>query len=352
MPNLVWRLDSTSAVISPTPPTKSHFLRTDMTTKTCPLCKSQHYEVLEPFQNIGIPKYGCSLACCQDCGHVFTEIKGVADLDELYESAQYELVDTRQSMFGKLIAFDVKSALRQLERTKSAHEGASLLDFGCGKGVFLHFAAERGWSVTGIETATKRAEFARAQFGIDVIGDEYSGGVLPGAPFDVITLFHVLEHLPTPVQLLEELVAKNLKPNGVLVIEVPRFDSLQSALAGKSWIHLDPPRHLSHFSTNVLTRMLHSLNFQVARSSQFSFHNGLLGMVQGVLSRLGYKKMLIEELKLRRSKLLTVLVLTVMPIALALELSAMLFGRGGIVRLYCTRPVGAADPGISNNTTV
>lgn len=240
-------------------------------------------------------------------------------------------------MFGRLISFDVKSALRQLELIKPMRKGGTILDFGCGKGVFLHFAAERGWQTTGIETAAKRAEFAQIFYGLQVITDQYSGEVIPGDPFDVITLFHVLEYLPSPRELLNSLVSQNLNANGVLVVEVPRFDSLQSTVVGRAWIHLDPPRHLSRFTTAALLRMLRDLGFKVVASNQFSIHNELLGMVQGILSRPGYKKMLIEELKLRKSLMLLLMVLIVLPFALILELITMLLGFGGIVRLYCVR---------------
>lgn len=308
-----------------------------MNTSTCPLCHSHRYSALASYQHIGLQKHGCSLVRCQDCGHFFTEILGASDLGELYANDQYELVDTRRSVFGKLISLDVESVLRQLERIKPLGKGASILDFGCGKGVFLHFAAERGWRATGIETAMKRAKFARSNYGLEVIADEYSGGIIPGGPFDVITLFHVLEHLPNPRELLKLLVEQNLNINGVLVVEVPRFDSFQSAVAGRAWIHLDPPRHLSHFSTDALLRMLRDLGFHVVASNQFSFHNGLLGMVQAILSRLGYRKMLIEELKLRRTAILLLTVLAAVPFALMLELIAILFGRGGVIRVYCNR---------------
>jgi SAM-dependent methyltransferase len=244
-------------------------------------------------------------------------------------------------MFGRLISFDGNSILRQLARIKSLKKGGALLDFGCGKGVFLNLAAEQGWRTIGIETAPKRADFARTNYGLDVIPDEYSGGKIPIGPFDVITLFHVLEHLTDPRELLKTLVDQNLKPDGVLIVEVPRFDSLQSAVAGSAWIHLDPPRHLSHFSTATLARLIRDLGLQVVASSQSSIHNGLLGMTQGIVSRLGYKKMLIEELKLRRTASLLLMVSAVLPFALALELFAGLFGRGGVVRLYCSR---APDP--------
>ena len=89
--------------------------------------------------------------------------------------------------------------------------------------------------------------------------------------------------------------------------------------------------------------MLSDLGLRVVGSGQFSIHNGLLGMVQSILSRLGYRKMLIEELKLRRTVAVLLLVLAVMPVAIMLELFAVLFMRGGVVRYYCSRQSDKSD---------
>jgi SAM-dependent methyltransferase len=100
-----------------------------------------------------------------------------------------------------------------------------------------------GWQGQGIETGKKRAEFGQNVYGLKINTLEYHGGLVDGGLFDAITLFHVLEHLRNPKAVMEELVKSNLKDGGLLVIEVPNFGSLQSKIAGKYWLHLDPPLH-------------------------------------------------------------------------------------------------------------
>jgi len=303
---------------------------------TCPICGSNDYMTLNQYAKIGLPQYGCSIAQCNNCGHYYTVIVRDICRDMLYQEGQYELVDTRQTCFGKVISLENKAVLNKLEwlmkRTKT-----SILDIGCGKGVFLHHAAERGWKTAGIETSKKRAEFAQKQYRLSVNTDEYSEGKITEAPFDVITLFHVLEHLAHPGDFLRSVVVDNLSANGILVIEVPNFDSLQARLAASNWIHLDPPLHISHFSEKRLKQMLESIGVEIVLSEHFSIVNGLLGMTQSIMSRFGYRKMLIAELKLKRTVGLMIVVAMITPIALIIELIDVLLGRGGIVRLYCRR---------------
>ena len=300
---------------------------------TCPLCKSSQYSVVEKYHQIGAPEYGCRLVHCETCGHCFTDIHHEVDFNKLYQDGQYELMDTRQTLFGKVLSFDDKIVIRQLNRLRP--QKGAMLDFGCGKGAFIFRAAHYGWQVKGIETAKKRARFGVEIYGVNISTDEYLSGSISGGPFDVITLFHIIEHLSQPIELLQNLIEDNLAKNGWVVIEVPRFDSLQSKIAGGRWIHLDPPFHVSHFSTKSIMKLINDVGLEVKVSGQFSIHNGLLGMVQSVMSVFGYRKMLIAELKLRRTTRLLAAVAMVLPVAVLLESFAILVGRGGVIRLYC-----------------
>lgn len=305
--------------------------------ETCPLCEGREYEVCEPYGEIGNAPLRCSLLACKRCGHYFTGFVSCHASSDLYEEDHYELIDTRTSVFGRLVVLDGCIVIRDLKRIQRVLRHLSILDFGCGKGVLLSLAARHGWRTRGIETARRRAEFARTVYHLDVDTDEYRRGRIDGAPFDVIVLSHVLEHLPRPKGLLKNLVDANLSSRGLLMVEVPRFDSLQSKLAGPRWIHLDPPRHLSHFTLSALTRLLTDLRFQIIERRQLSIHNGLFGMVQAIMSRLGYRKMLVQELKFNRTMTLMLTVFAVLPFAVVLEALAIALGRGGVIRLYCRR---------------
>jgi SAM-dependent methyltransferase len=124
------------------------------------------------------------------------------------------------------------------------------LDVGCGSGWALGVASALGWRVSGIEVDAPAAEKAR-RFTHDIhVGDALTAGFAPGS-FDLITAFHVLEHVPEPVTLLRRML-EWLAPGGRLVIEVPNVGGLGARLFGADWYALDLPRHLSHFTSASL----------------------------------------------------------------------------------------------------
>lgn len=301
----------------------------------CPLCGSNKNIIVERYGKIGPPQFNCKMVQCNSCEHYFSYITQDIDFDQLYGEGAYKVIDTRGSISDKILSIDDRMIIWQLSKLKVSNK--TLLDFGCGKGQFIHRALKYGWKVKGIETAKKRAEFGINEYGLNISTREYKTGLVDGAPFNVITLFHVLEHLPKPKELLKEFVDNNLTQNGYFIIEVPLFKSIQSKIAGKRWIHLDPPLHISHFTKSSLIKLLGDLNLKPVKYEYFSIHLGVLGMVQSVMNLFGYNKMIISELKFRRTKRLVISILLVLPLAFFLELLAVIFNKGGVIRVYCNR---------------
>jgi SAM-dependent methyltransferase len=302
---------------------------------TCPLCDSNKNTIVEHYGTIGPAEYESVLVRCDSCGHYFTENQRPVDFERLYSEGAYELIDTRGSLFEKVVSFDDRFIVWQLNNLCRPRK--TLLDFGCGKGQFMRCASSLGWQVRGVETGKTRAEFGTNVYGLTISTAQYEKGPLEGSPFDAVTLFHVLEHLDKPKNLIKELVDSNLTQGGYFVIEVPLFDSLQSRIAGKRWIHLDPPLHISHFTKDALVRFVGDAGLRPVKIGSFSVRLGLLGMVQALMSVFGYKKMIITELKFRRTKSLMLAIALVLPAAVILELFAVLFNKGGVIRVYCER---------------
>ena len=136
------------------------------------------------------------------------------------------------------------------------------LDVGCGSGGSLGVARALGWRVAGIEMDAPAADKARR------FSDEIHAGDLLSAPFararfDLVTAFHVLEHVPDPVAVVRRMLDW-LAPDGLLVIEVPNAGGLGATLFGRSWSGLELPRHLSHFLPATLTSTIERAGGEVA----------------------------------------------------------------------------------------
>ncbi|HLI27380.1 MAG TPA: class I SAM-dependent methyltransferase [Chloroflexota bacterium] len=149
----------------------------------------------------------------------------------------------------------VAKSHRELARLERLTTGRRLLDIGCSYGFFLDTARQRGWSVAGVEVSASAARFARETYGLPVhLGPLRAAPYAPGS-FDVVTIRHVLEHVPDPLGMVLD-ARRLLAPGGLLLVAVPNFASLAARLFGPDWWWVDPPTHLYYFTRATLSRLL------------------------------------------------------------------------------------------------
>lgn len=133
-------------------------------------------------------------------------------------------------------------------------QGGRLLDLGCGSGSFLHCLRGGAWRLWGIEMSAKAAELARARSHATILTDDIVQAPFPPGIFDVITCFHVFEHMTSPRDVLAK-VEEWLKPGGIFCVHVPNIEAAEERLFRSYWYPLELPRHLFHFSPRSLRQL-------------------------------------------------------------------------------------------------
>ncbi|RYH76228.1 class I SAM-dependent methyltransferase [Flavobacteriaceae bacterium 144Ye] len=193
-------------------------------------------------------------------------------LSEYYKSEDYiSHTDSKRNWFEKAYHFVRGMALkRKLKLINSFPvSGKTILDVGCGTGDFLQTAKNNSWNVYGIEPNEKARAIANSKTRNQVFDTNTLQEFESGA-FDVITLWHVLEHLPnleTEIQNLNRL----LKPNGRLVIAVPNFKSYDAKHYNAFWAAYDVPRHLWHFSQTSISKLFSKHNLEIEKTLPMTF---------------------------------------------------------------------------------
>ena len=195
-----------------------------------------------------------------------------ATLGNYYESDDYiSHTDAKRNLFEKAYHFIKTIALkRKLKLINSfASEEKKLLDVGCGTGDFLKVAKDNNWNVSGIEPNENARCIANQKVANSVFDTDHLL-MFKAESFDVISLWHVLEHLPK----LEEhisIIESLLKPNGRLIIAVPNFKSYDAKYYDRFWAAFDVPRHLWHFSQTAISKLVEQKNMEVIETVPMIF---------------------------------------------------------------------------------
>lgn len=225
------------------------------------------------------------LVRCTRCGLVFQA--SPRSVDEL-DHAQTNAYGARQRRFNPVVEAGVRTFRMSRIRlaTQLATPGDRVLDVGCGRAVFLSMLRDRGYDVVGTELSAETA--ANADPTIDVRPGELTEGMFESDSFDLVSIWHVLEHMRRPDEALS-LVQSILRPGGALMIAVPNFGSAQSRMAGEHWFHLDLPRHIFHFTPETLRRVIEQSGLRVDRMTTGQWEMDPFGWVQSVMNRAGLR---------------------------------------------------------------
>lgn len=194
---------------------------------------------------------------------------GLAVLGKYYESEDYiSHTDGKRSLFEKAYHFVKNIALKNKLNLINSLQPAKgrILDIGAGTGDFLNVAKQNGWETIGVEPSDKAKAIALKKE-VPFVEETAS---LESHSFDMITMWHVLEHVPDLDSQIKEL-KRLLKPNGSLIIAVPNFKSFDAKYYGAYWAAYDVPIHFWHFSKKAIQSLFEKENIQLVKVLPMKF---------------------------------------------------------------------------------
>lgn len=222
---------------------------------------------------------------CEKCGLVFQEfLRGKDDLDAAQAAAYAAPTRRFHAPFEWMVRQFRMARVRLCERLVASP--ARVLDVGCGRGLFLRLLARRGHQVRGTELSAATAANTHPDVPVDV-GEFRPGHYAPGS-FDLVSIWHVLEHDQEPAAALAA-AHEALVPGGALLLAVPNYASFQARLGGEQWFHLDLPRHVFQFTPQTLTRLLCDAGFEIELCRTGQWEMDPFGLLQTVLNRAGLR---------------------------------------------------------------
>ena len=219
--------------------------------KNCPICGEDNLALKVESVDFSVTKESFKIDECLTCGFLFTNPRPAADdLGRYYESSAY-VSHTNQSdgLFGKTYqALRKWSIRRKTQLIDQYAKKGSVLDYGCGTGEFLAECKRQEWIVQGIELNEEVRKRAAKTHKINVASPAELHA-FSNASYNVITMWHVLEHVSDLKEACSEIV-KKLELGGILIVAVPNPQSWDAKYYKQYWAAWDLPIHLYHFNRN------------------------------------------------------------------------------------------------------
>jgi SAM-dependent methyltransferase len=232
--------------------------------RNCPACGAANPQFSFQCTDHFLTKERFDILHCTVCCVFFTYPQpGTEEIGRYYRSEKYiSHSDTSKGIVNKMYRFvrgiSVQNKFRLVSRYSSR---GSLLDIGCGTGHLLRAFADKGWETRGIEPGEEARGYAVDKFGLKV-EDEPALATLPDASFDVVSMWHVLEHVHDVRERMKQ-VKRLLKEDGLAVVALPNHAAWDAKHYGPLWAAWDVPRHLYHFNREAVAKLARESGFVV-----------------------------------------------------------------------------------------
>ncbi len=236
----------------------------------CPLCGQDRAscvaESQDPDPTTGTEALWFAVVECQNCSLRYTNPRPDPESIGSFYSQDYKPHRSpRKTGPAQRSSWWSRVSGRSVERRGEIPwdgEPGRLLDFGCGGGSFLRRMADRGWSVTGVDASASAVREVQESLGLTALNGTLPHPDLSPSSFEVITMWHSIEHVHDPIAVLRE-AFRLLVPGGKIIVACPNHESSPRRWFGSEWFGLDLPRHLIHFSPSTLRDALEVSGFCV-----------------------------------------------------------------------------------------
>ena len=235
----------------------------------CPWCGSSKAEIKMEVKDEFLSQEEFHLCECTNCGMLYTMPRPSKDkIGEYYKSDKYYSHQENKSgfipkLYELVKSFNVKNKFNMATKGKTI---GKLLDIGCGVGDFIHTAEQKGWDCVGVEPSDEAKNIAKSRTKGNIIDSEKLEQI-QDQNFDVITMWHVLEHVDDIKWQVNQL-QRLIKDDGRIVIAVPNYKSYDSEFYQQHWAAYDVPRHLNHFDKMIIAKMFKSKELKLINTEK------------------------------------------------------------------------------------
>lgn len=248
--------------------------------EACPICSKSELKEFMQLEDWFLSKEQYGISQCKSCGFRFTNPRpDEQDIGRYYKSEEYiSHSNTNKGVISKVYQMVRNYTLskKYADISKLKPQG-KILDIGCATADFLGYFKNKGWDVTGVEPDADARAMAKQNHGIDVM-DQPALDDMDSDQFDVITMWHVLEHV-YPLQDRVAQLKRLLKKDGLLVIAVPNPKSQDAKFYKEYWAAYDVPRHIYHFSQKDICLLFSQHDFKVERVKPMVFDSFYVSML-------------------------------------------------------------------------
>jgi 2-polyprenyl-3-methyl-5-hydroxy-6-metoxy-1,4-benzoquinol methylase len=247
----------------------------------CIVCGSSQFEPFLVCKDYTVSQESFNIVSCKSCGFKFTNPRpDNSVLGSYYKAESYvSHTNSKKGIVNKLYHavrnYTLKSKIKLVSSYVSR---GTMLDYGCGTGMFLNVCKNDGWETYGMEP-DDNARRMSIEKGLDVFSDKDKvSNRIADKKFNAITLWHVLEHV-TDMEATLSFFKSKLNNDGVLIIAVPNHVSYDAQYYKAFWAAYDVPRHLHHFDINSMTSLVEKAGFRFQESKPMKFDSFYVSML-------------------------------------------------------------------------